>query len=397
MINAMPSVLARLRHNLDAMPSPDPEQPGLVLRDSFGYSQQVLLIPPQLVRALQFFNGNATDNDLREWLVRSTNRFDVSEEMEQLIGVLSENGFLEDANYERMRDAAHAEFAALAVRPAVFAGGAYPECPEDCRRYLDQFLEGAEELPVAGGKLVGVAAPHVSYEGGWECYRDAFLALKEMGPERTYVILATSHYGPLERFGVTRKPYQTPLGETTPAMELLDEIAAIAGEALIEEDYCHTMEHSAEFHVLWLQHLFGAGVKVLPILVGPSMADAPASAMYEALRTVAERHGDKLGWVLSIDMAHMGPRYGDEQEYSEGDASIAGHDEERMAMLEAGDMDAFWRDVRKDDDPWKWCGSSPLFTLYQALPGVKAEALRYGHWNIDEASVVSFAGMRFVR
>jgi len=138
-------------------------------------------------------------------------------------------------------------------------------------------------------------------------------------------------------------------------------------------------------------------VKVLPILVGPSMADEPVNAMHDALREIAARHGDKLAWVLSIDMAHMGPRYGDEREFREGDASIAGHDEERVAMLQAGDIKGFWREVRKNDDPWKWCGSAPLYALYQALPGVKAEPLRYGHWNIDDSSVVSFAAMRFVR
>lgn len=402
MINAMSAVLAPLRRNLDALPSPDPDQPGLILRDSFGYSDRVLVIPPQLVRALQFFDGSSTENDLREWLVRASNSFDVGPQMQSLIGVLSESGFLENDVYFGMRDEAHKEFADSPVRPAAFAGGAYPECPEDCRRYLDQFLEGLEPLPESTGKLVGIAAPHVSYEGGWECYRDAFTALREMGPDRTYVILATSHYGEPEKFGVTRKPYQTPLGETTPANELLDELKAIAPDVLIEEDYCQVMEHSAEFHILWLQHLFGGNVKVLPILVGSCFADAPETnpklkAMFDALAALAEKHGDKLGWVLSIDMAHMGPRYGDEVEYAEGDARIEQQDDLRVKALAEGDIAEFWKDVRLNDDPWKWCGSAPLYTLYKAVPGVKAEMLRYGHWGIDEVSVVSFAGMRFVQ
>ncbi len=377
------------------MPSPDPEQPGLLLRDSFGYSERVLVIPAQLVRALQFFDGASTENDLREWLVRTTNQFDVGEPLRQLIDTLSDSGFLEDEKYFAMREAAHEEFRALPVRPPAFAGGAYPECPEDCRRYLEQFLVEAEEAKPLTGKLVGVAAPHVSFEGGWECYRDAFLALKEMGPDRTYVILATSHYGEPGKFSVTRKPYETPFGATTPANELLDELKAVAGEVMAEEDYCQVMEHSAEFHILWLQYLFGPEVKVLPILVGASFEDDPASPMYAALRGLAERHGDKLGWVLSIDMAHMGPRYGDERSFEAGDASIEGKDEERMAALAAGDIGAFWSDVRVENDPWKWCGSAPLYALYQALPGVKAETLNYGHWGIDEESVVSFAGLRF--
>ena len=384
------------------MPSPDPEQPGLLLRDTYGYSERVLVIPPQLVKGLQFFDGASTENDLREWLVRVTNSFDVGPQLQNLISALSESGFLEDEIYFGMRDAAHQAFADLPVRPAAFAGGAYPECPEDCRRFLDQFLEELPELPEPAGKMVGIAAPHVSYEGGWECYRDAFSALRQMGPDRTYIILATSHYGEPEKFGVTRKPYQTPLGETTPANELLDELKALAPDALIEEDYCQVMEHSAEFHVLWLQYLFGPNVKVLPILVGACFADSPEvsphlKALYDGLAALAQKHGDELGWVLSIDMAHMGPRYGDEMEYQEGNAGIEELDQLRVSALAEGDIAKFWANVRTNDDPWKWCGSAPLYTFFRAMPGVKAEMLRYGHWNIDEASVVSFAGMRFIQ
>ncbi len=402
MINAMSVVLAPLRRNLDAMPSPDPEQPGLLLRDTFGYSERVLVIPPQLVKGLQFFDGASTENDLREWLVRVTNSFDVGPQLQNLVSALSESGFLENEIYFQMRDAAHQAFADLPVRPAAFAGGAYPECPEDCRRFLDQFLEDLPELTEPTGKLVGIAAPHVSYEGGWECYRDAFSSLRQMGPDRTYIILATSHYGEPEKFGVTRKPYQTPLGDTTPANELLDELNALAPDALIEEDYCHVMEHSAEFHVLWLQHLFGGNVKVLPILVGSCFADSPEAnpqlkALYDGLAALAQKYGDKLGWVLSVDMAHMGPRYGDEVEYQEGNAGIEELDQLRVNALAEGDIAKFWTNVRTNDDPWKWCGSAPLYTFFRAVPGVKAEMLRYGHWNIDEASVVSFAGMRFIQ
>lgn len=398
----MSVVLAPLRRNLDAMPSPDPDHPGLMLRDMFGYSERVLVIPPQLVRGLQFFDGASTENDLREWLVRVTNSFDVGDQLRQLITALSESGFLEDANYFAMRDLAHSQFAEMTVRPPAFAGSAYPECPEDCRRYFDEFLKDAPTLEPTERKLIGIAAPHVSYEGGWECYRDAFTALREMGPDRTYIILATSHYGESEKFGVTRKPFLTPYGETTAANDLLDELKALAPDGLIEEDYCHVMEHSVEFHVLWLQHLFGPTVKVLPILVGSSFADSPEAnphfkAMMDALGTLATRHGDSLGWVLSIDMAHMGQRYGDEIAYEEGNQTIENTDVARMKSLIAGDIASFWSHVRKDDDPWKWCGSAPLYALYRALPGVQAEVLRYGQWNIDEASVVSFAGMRFTQ
>jgi len=84
-------------------------------------------------------------------------------------------------------------------------------------------------------------------------------------------------------------------------------------------------------------------------------------------------------------------------EYQEGNAGIEELEQLRVSALAEGDIAKFWANVRTNDDPWKWCGSAPLYTFFRALPGVKAEMLRYGHWNIDEASVVSFAGMRFIQ
>lgn len=396
------------------MPSPDPEAPGLLLRDQFGYSERVLVVPPQLVRTLSFFDGQATEDDLREYLVRSTGRFDVSDQLRSLVDTLSESGFLEDEVFFGLRDTARREFAALEVRPPAFAGTAYPECPEDCRRYLDSMLEGDSappptSQPAPRGRSIGIAAPHASFEGGPECYRDAFLALRSMGSaeemrDKIFVLLATSHYGEPERYGVTRKPFLTPFGQTTPANELLDEIEASAASALIPEDYCHAMEHSAEFHVLWLQHLFGADVKVLPVLVGSyarsiyldqqSPEQTPeVAAFLEALRGLERKYGDRLVWVLSIDMAHMGARYGDREPVAA--ESIEVKDRLRLEALQSGDARKFWQDVQYQRDPLKWCGSACLYTLMQVFPGLQSEVLRYGQWPIDEESLVTFGAIRF--
>jgi hypothetical protein len=406
----MSKILAPLRNDLDAMPSPDPENPGVLLRDSFGYSERVLVVPPQLVRALAFFDGQGTEDDLREFLVRATGRFDVGEQLQELVSTLSESGFLENDVYFSLREAAHREFAELSVRPAAFAGAAYPECPEDCRRYLNSFLDGAPAAPpLPGGRVIGIAAPHASFEGAPECYRDAFVALRELGPSeelrrKTFVVLATSHYGQPERFGVTRKPFATPLGETTPALEFLSEIERVAPASLVTEDYCHAMEHSAEFHVLWLQHLFGADVKVLPILVGSFARSiyvdqqapersAEVAQFFEALRSLDRKHGQDLVWVLSIDMAHMGPRYGDAQPPEA--EWIAAKDRLRIEALQSGEPAKFWGDVLHQRDPLKWCGSACLYTLMQVFPGMRTEALNYGQWNIDETSLVTFGALRF--
>ncbi len=140
--------------------------------------------------------------------------------------------------------------------------------------------------------------------------------------DRTFVILATSHYGEPEQFGLTRKNYRTPMGEAQTDQRLVDWLAERGGAGVQMEDYCHSFEHTVELQVIFLQHMLGAGVKVLPVLCGSFARslyqggepedDDEVKAFLEALGELRDREGDSLFWVLGVDMAHMGARYQDQ-------------------------------------------------------------------------------------
>jgi hypothetical protein len=70
-------------------------------------------------------------------------------------------------------------------------------------------------------------------------------------------------------------------------------------------------------------------------------------------------------------------------------------DRARIDRINACDAAGFWDLVRENRDDLKWCGSAPFYTFLKAVPQARGELLRYEQWNIDERSVVSFAGMSF--
>ena len=70
----MAAPLPRLRADLDVMPSPLPEQPGLVIRDPYRYSTVTLVVPPLLARCLGCFDGRQDEGDLRATLVKLAGR-----------------------------------------------------------------------------------------------------------------------------------------------------------------------------------------------------------------------------------------------------------------------------------------------------------------------------------
>lgn len=391
------------------MPSPVEEQPGLLIRDSFRYSDAVLIIPPALVECLHCFDGEQTQLDLRATLVRITGDLQVGAIEEQLIEVLTRSGFLEDETFATLKEQRHREFAEAAVRIPSHAGSAYPDKPEDLQAQMRQWMDGApaEAVP-STDRLIGIAAPHVSPAGGYECYRAAFRLLSPEDKDRTFVILGTSHYGAAEKFGLTRKPYMTPWGESLTDAPLVDELMLKAPGAITTEDYCHAVEHSIEFQVVFLQSIFGPDVRILPILCGsyahsiyrggiPEANDNVARFL-GALGDIAAREGDRLRWVLGIDMAHMGRRYGDEFTALANERemlAVEARDRQRMERVVAGDASGFWELVQENHDDLKWCGSSPVYTFLKTVPEARGSIERYEQWNIDPQSVVSFAGMSF--
>jgi hypothetical protein len=93
-----------LRGDLDFMPSPVEDRPGLLIRDSLRYSDAVLIIPPPLVQCLACFDGQQTRLDLRAMLVEISGQLEVGDLEEQIIDVLARSGFLEDEIFHSMKE-----------------------------------------------------------------------------------------------------------------------------------------------------------------------------------------------------------------------------------------------------------------------------------------------------
>jgi AmmeMemoRadiSam system protein B len=405
----MSQPLAALRRGLDAMPSPMEDRPGLLLRDPFRYAEGIVIVPAPLVPFLRFFDGAHDEGDLAASVYRATGELGASAVARQLADSLGRGGFLEDDELRRRREARHSAFAQAPRREPTNAGSAYPADAAALSPFLRKGLEGRDgdegEPPAS---VFAVAAPHVSFEGGFRSYASAYRALPADAGQRTFVVLATSHYGAPEHFGLTRKPYATPLGETSTDLGIVDRLTAAAGEAAVVEDYCHAVEHSAEFQVVVLQHLYGPAVRVVPVLCGPFARatlgperpedDPGVARVLGALADLHAREGRRLAWILGVDMAHVGRRYGGGFSAEAGRGplvEVEARDRRRIAALATGDADGFWAQVRENGDDLNWCGSAPLYAFLRAT-GVRTGALlRYEQWNIDPASVVTFAALAF--
>jgi AmmeMemoRadiSam system protein B len=301
-------------------------------------------------------------------LTRTTGELQTSDVAQHVIEALDQSGFLESERFFEMRDRKQREFAAAESRPPAHAESGYPGEAEPLRVKLKQY--GADPEARSSDSLVALAAPHVSPEGGFRSYAAAYRRLNPSYADRTFVILGTSHYGRPEKFGLTRKPYVTPFGALETDRTLVDRLAAAAPGAVVMEDYCHATEHSIEFQCIFLQYALGKpGVKVVPILCGPlveSLLSGKAPETHEnvrrfldALGEIAGELSEKLIWVLGVDMAHLGRRYGDPQPATAEQGflvEVRARDEARLERICQGDAQGFFELVHPNRDDLRWCG-----------------------------------------
>jgi len=428
----MSNLIPALRRALDILPSPEADRPGLLLRDPLGYAEAVLYVPPAWALALRCLDGEHTELDVQDLLTRATGGLVFSDEVRDFVGVLRQEGFLETEEFERRREQRHKEFMALPERPAAHAGSAYPASAAEIRTTFAEYFSSVGIDAGRPDNLVGVAAPHVSPEGGRNCYAETYrrLAAFPSLAERTFMVLGTSHWGTAGKFGLTHKPFVTPLGTLRVDDEMVSWLEQHGAGAVNSEDYCYAFEHSIEFQCVFLQYALGPELKIVPILCGPlgesppaETADLKVSATPEeaasanlmvsaasaesekgpeifldALAQLAAKNQDRLFWVLGIDLTHLGRRYGSPFTALANQgrmAEVAEQDRRRLELVCAGDSRGFLELVSAGGDELNWCGHSTLYTFLRAIGKVRGRLLRYEQWNIDPQSVVSFASMEF--
>jgi MEMO1 family protein len=283
------------------------------------------------------------------------------------------------------------ERAPPSARPAHLAGVCYPAEPGELRRLLDGLLSRVP-APRGSGDARLLVAPHVDFARGGAGYARAYREIARSRAE-LFVVFGTAHAPPPHPFTLTRRDYQTPLGPVPTDRALADRLASDLGPGLLAAEPCHREEHSVEFQMVWLRHLFpGRALRTLPVLCsGLSHLPDPRPAAGPFLESLARAlAGIEVCFVAGADLAHAGPLYGDAEPPSrERLAALAADDRRTLAFLEAGDPGGFHRDAARDGARRRICGAAPIYAAMRAARR-GARLLHYQQWS-DGADSVSFA------
>ncbi len=406
---ADPLLRPRLRL-LDIRPCKNGDREGLLLADDLGLIDGRVFVPIELLPVLGRFTGEKTVEEIASELSEESGRPLPADFVRNLASQLEERLCLEGPRFEEALRARKRAFRALEARPAANAGSAgYPEDPVECRRALEEILDGVEdpeeELPE--GPLRALVSPHIDLSRGARGYAAAYGPLRDRPPPDLVLVLGTGHQGPSSPLVPCSLDFETPLGLVRTDRRLVEELASrIPAEDPFDESLLHEREHSVEFQVLflracWPDHDF----LLLPFLTGALPEDPEKDpgfrGMIEGFREILAADGRRLLLVAGADLAHRGPFFGEADPVSDSLLEeIRDQDRRDLALLKAGKTVEFAGSVLADGNPRQVCGTAPMFLaveLAKALdPRLRGGLLAYGQSLAqDRSQVVTWASMAF--
>jgi AmmeMemoRadiSam system protein B len=392
---------------VEAFPVQHEGQRCIALRDPAGFTDQIAVLPGPLLDLVSLFDGEHPVEGIREILRRRHGEAPSVEQIAALVERLDDAGFLDSERFRARRRAIDDAFRRSPVRPPAHAGGAYAGEPAALREQIAGFFAHVEGLGAVAarpgrqaGTLSALIAPHIDFHRGGPTYGSAYQEVLDRSDADLYVILGTCHAGMSDPFAVTLKPYDTPLGSAAVDRDFYEALARRAGQDLLASEPAHRAEHSIEFQAVMLQSLLGGRrpFTILPVLASylneavwagtEPEADRRVPRFLDALRETVAASSRRVCLVAGVDLAHVGPRFGDPDPNTE--ASLAIVERADRAMLEsvvAGDARGFFAQVAADRDARRICGLSPIYSLLRLLPEAPGRLIQYRQWPDSEGAV----------
>jgi AmmeMemoRadiSam system protein B len=109
--------------------------------------------------------------------------------------------------------------------------------------------------------------------------------------------------------------------------------------------------------------------------------------------------GRRITLIAAVDLAHIGPRFGDrwrvDRQHQE---SVGRADQEMLELILQPDAEAYYAQVMQDHDARRICGLTPIYVLTAVMQAEQRHGhlLRYTQWvDTDQSSSVTFASATF--
>lgn len=382
-----------------------------LLRDPLQLTEQQLIIPQPLAALLVFLDGTRTADEIHHDFCEQVGEKVDFAVVENTLAQLDEACLLENERSRRARQQQLAHFRTQPHRPPALAGLSYPEHPDHVRALFANYSDDAQLLDGwQGWSGRALVSPHIDYERGGAVYAQVWQRARAAVADADLVLIfGTDHSGGPGTITLTQLPYATPFG-VLPADNALVEnlVDALGPERAYQLELNHREEHSVELSAVWLHYLYQElgqePAPMVPILCGSFQhfvgnghhpaGDTHLNRFISTLRRATA--GKKVLSVASVDLAHVGPTFGDPLPMDQARRQqLQVSDRTLIAAINEGDHARFYDEIAAVQDRNRICGFSSIYLMLRYLDGTHGVEVAYEHCPADDhdTSLVSICGL----
>lgn len=341
----------------------------IILKDPLNICSQMVFLTPESFFLVALMDGSRTIYDLSMEFFKKKGVLPSSHEIFILVKQLSELGLLEDENFSNFLKLKAENFLKNGIRPSICAGNSYPSSAED----LIEFLKEIEKIEVLKREIQPdfLISPHLDINLSKITYAHSYKNLK-LNNKKTIIIFGVAHYGLSRPISVLPIPFETPLGIVKIDEELAKNFIENFGKPDEFEIISHSMEHSIELQLIFLQYFLKKEFLILPVLVDFSKG----SFEYYKPFFIDLIGKKEIFFIAGIDLSHIGPRYGD-QFPAEEETMEKIKDEEKylIDLVIKKDRENFEKFEKEKGSALKICGIGILKMLLDFQ--IKSGTIRY--------------------
>ena len=414
--------LPPLKSGVEAIQIEHEGRPAVLLRDQEGLSPDPLAVTLPGFMVAILLDGRNSVQDIQSAFAKNTGQIIKAEEVEGMVAQLDQAHLLETPALKKKRADVMSAFENNPLRSMAHVKSGYPDQPLELATFLGKFFQDpkgpGKQMISSPAKPAPVAlfAPHIDFYRGGPAYAWAYQALSETAPPDLIVGLGVAHMSPPSPWVLTAKNYATPYGPMPLSQALYDDFKSSLWYDVSSDQWTHRTEHSLEFQALWLKYLWREKTPPwLPVLCSsfdafcvdraPSKIDSIETGIKKIGEKLLARQaaGQKILILAGVDLAHVGPRFGDQEKLgSDLEKRVEAEDRKSLELAMAGDADAFFLSVMEKDHWRKWCGLSAIYTALRlgkmlAPDSFKGQMLSYGQAADPSGGLVSFVSAVYPR
>lgn len=362
---------------------------------------------------VRYFDGNHSVLDIQNIYTQRYGESDIQQKIHQVIEELDKNLLLDNNRSRDFIKKLKDDFRSSTIRKDAHAGTAYEADRDKLKDQIDGFFTSTDGpgKPSSSNKttgLKGVVAPHIDIGCGGPCFAWAYKEIVESSDAELFIILGIAHTDTRNLFVLTDKTFETPFGNVETDKDFLESLHKKNKTDYFEDEFVHRDEHSIGFQLVFLRYLYHQkkNFSIVPILCssfgeadGDNNSSRQISQFEEfvsALKKTIKESKKKTCIIASVDLAHVGDRFGDQELQDEAYLKrLRSDDTEMLKYAELLDAEGFRNSIQKDHNSRNICGYPAIYTLLNIIEASEGKLLKYSQYADQTNSTVSFASMAF--